>query len=75
MGPLIKSSKFLSPFIREPLKTAFLLEIFERVIACYLQQLVQFFFSHTPMILNSQILVTLKYPLTILKPMIDIKCS
>ena len=28
MGPLIKSSKFLSPFIREPLKTAFLLEIF-----------------------------------------------
>ena len=71
----LKCPKFLNPLIGHSLKTAFLSANLEKAY-CLLSSRTgsNFLLSHTLMILDGQILVILKYPLTILKPMVDIQC-
>ena len=70
----LKSPKFLSLLIRQALKTAFSLANFEKGY-CLLSSIAasNFLLSHALMLLDGQILVILKYPLTVLKPMVDIQ--
>ena len=65
----LKCSKFLSSLIRQPLTTALLLANLEKSY-CLLSSITgsNFLLSHTLMILDGQILVFLKYLLTLRKP-------
>ena len=71
----LKTPKFLSPFIRQPLKTAFLLANLDRGYY-QLSSLAgsDVLLTHTFMILDGQILVILINTLAVLKPTVDIQC-
>ena len=56
---------------RQPSETEFLLENIERSYYYFSSDGLNFPLSHTVMILGAKILVIIKYPLAILKPMID----
>ena len=72
----LKIPKFLSPFIRQPLKTAaFLLANLDRDYY-HLSSLAgsDVLLTHTLMILDGQILVILVNTLPVLKPTVDTQC-
>ena len=74
LDSLFKGSEFLNPLIRQLLKTNyFLVNILMGY--CHLSSTVgsSFILRLTFMMLDEQILVIIKYPLTVLKPVVDIQ--
>ena len=74
-GPLFKLYKILKSFDKTTLENTILIgKSLKRL--CFLSSIAgtNFLLIHTLMILDRQILVILKYPLTVLKPMVDIQC-
>ena len=71
-GPLFKVSKILKSFDKTALENCiFINKSLKELLPSIFNN---FLLSHILMILDGQILVILKYPLTILKPMVDIQC-
>ena len=74
LDSLFKGSEFLNPLIRQLLKTNyFLVNILMGY--CHLSSTAgsSFILRLTFMMLDEQILVIIKYPLTVLKPVVDIQ--
>ena len=70
----LKCPKYVIPLKRQSLKIAFLLVNLQKGY-CLLSSKtgLNFFLSHTLKIRDGQILVILKYPLTLLSTMVDIR--
>ena len=74
-GPLFKVSKILKSFDKTALENCiFISKSLKGSLLPFSITGSKFLLSHTLMILDGQILVILKYPLTILKHMVDTQC-
>ena len=74
-GSLFNVSKILKSFDKTTLENCiFISESLKGLFPSLLNNGSNFILSHTLMILDGQILDIFKYPLTILKPMVDIQC-
>ena len=74
-GPLFKVSQILKSFDKRALENCiFISKSLKDLLPSIFNNWLKFSFEHTLMILDGKILVILRYPLTVLKPTVDIQC-
>ena len=70
-----KMSKILKSFDMTAIENCiFIIKSLKSLLPFIFSNWLKFFLNHTIMILDGQILVILNYPLTVLRPMVDIQC-